>query len=297
MHYEMIIRILEKFLDENRIPQRLEEYNICLSKNEIEQQEIYAYNPDNKTITINLLMINNTVRTGDEQSELIDYALLCGLIEAYTTDKKNNTCGFGRIIVRNYYSELEYEGLTKAYIELLASRLLNRNVEENPNYVAMMLAQQLELIVGKKMLEALFKEDKDVLKKELQSIDTNISPKELLEVITQIQKKKSSYEDVQGIQNIFKELFVASTEKQEEKNNQELQPMQKKVDAYEAEMKKCFESGEKYVTITQKALEMKKQLQEEINYRQRQIKDMWAKFSNSIISKEMFDKYNGNQQK
>jgi hypothetical protein len=303
MDYKEMQTILEeflnkKFLNGNKIIQRRKEYIIYLANDCEEQQEIYECDHNKKKIIINLLMIHNIAKEEAKIKQLINYASLCGLIEATATNYEKKTCGFGNISTGKYCSTIEREGLTKAYIELLASRLLNRGLEENPNYVAMMLAQQLELIVGEEtMLEALFKEDKAVLKRKLQSIDPNSAPKELLEEITQIQKRKTTYEVVKNIQEIFKELFVITIKKQEEQNNQDLKTLQDEVNARASNTNEKISQSKKYLTDLQETLEMSKKLQEERNYRQRQIKDKYAKFSGSIISKEIFDKYIGNWQK
>ncbi len=303
MDYKEMQTILKKFLLKNSLPQKNFDankgiYSIMMNQQIKESPEIYECDYERKII-INLVAISNIAKSEEEQKQLINYALLCGFIQIASTShnkkKKTTSCGFGNI---NNIGIIEYEGLTKAYIELLASRLLNRSLEENPNYIAMMLTQQLEMIVGEEtMLQALFKEDKAVLKRKLQSIDQNSALKELLEEITQIQKRKTTYEVVKNIQEIFKELFVITIKKQEEQNDQDLKPLQDEVGTRASNTNEKISQSKKYLTDLQETLEMSKKLQEERNYRQRQIKDKYAKFSGSIISKEIFDKYIGNWQK
>jgi len=304
MDYNKMLEILKKFLSKKSLPQKNLDvnkgiYSIMMNQQIKESPEIYECDYERKLIIINLVAISNIAKSEEEKKQLINYALLCGFIQiasiSHNKKKKATSCGFGNIIDEE---TMEYGGLTKAYIELLASRLLNRNLGESPNYIAILLIQQLEMIVGEEtMQQAFFGEDKEILVKEISSIDSSVQGQGLIRFMSNIQKNNISFEDIQLIQNDFKNLFSIVIKEKEEEFAKKIDTLQQKTNKSEQQASEKLPQGKGFLQSFEDAYNGKNEISELKRDKDRIIREMMQQFINLTIEKSTYDKYNGDQQK
>ena len=243
MKYEEMIKKIEEFISIN--PELKKAFNKNIRhrftiefigiEEKTKLEETYKYDYNSNKIIINLKKINQSAKTEEEYNEQINYALLCGLLQMSSTTYKrgiSESFGFGEMQNRKYIKKPKYEGLTTGYTELLASEILNKNIEENPNYIIITIAKQLELIIGReKMLKAYFEnEKKDIIKNELRKIEPQLPVDELLDLITTIQENikqgTETYVRIFYLEAILETLFNKKILKYKEKQQKQTKKLE-----------------------------------------------------------------------
>ena len=246
MKYEEMIKKIEQFISAN--PELKKAFNKNIKhrftiefigiEDKTKEQEIYRYDYDKNKIIINIKKINKITSNEEEYDELINYALLCGLLQMSSTTYKrgiSESFGFGEIQKGIYSKKIKYEGLTAGYTELLASEILNRKIEQNPNFIIIMISKQLELIIGKdKMLKAYFgRENKDIIKNEIRRIEPQLPVDELLELRTTIQNNINegieTYQKIFYVGAILENLLRKKISKQQNKQQKQIEILKEKI--------------------------------------------------------------------
>lgn len=296
MKYEEIIKKIENIippipeLQKNFLKNIQHGFKIEYMCCENIQTEIYEYDYNTNTVIINLYLINSLSKNQEEINNLINYALLCGLLQMSSTYSKRQipkTCGFGSIYKKVHTERLEYIKLTKGYTELLASEIEQRNLEENSNNTIIMILKQLELIVGRNtMLEIYFGNEKNKLEQKLKKIYPELPVKEFLELIETIEQNEEEKENkIEYIQNMLKTLFEQKLRQIKTQQQKELELIKTKLEKSITAATINFDKKIPYLYDFQEALKNSKKIEEQQKNNDEIIKKMQEDFSKWIIRK------------
>lgn len=293
MEYEEIIRKIKNLTSpdpelQKNFLKNINGLTIEYNCNEGTSNEIYEYNYNSNTVTINLYVITNIAKNQKEINDMINYALLCGLLQMSSTNYKRQipqSCGFGKIIKKVHTEQFEYSTLTKAYTKLLASEIEQKPIEENQDNNTIIISKLLELIVGREiMLKAFFGNEENMLEKKLKKIDSELPIKDFLELITSVQQNSS--EEIQYIKETLKRLFEKKLNQIKIEQEEKLQPEKNEFQQIITQTSVKFDQQKQYITDFEKALKISESIEEQQVFNKRMIIEMKKEFDKwfSIIN-------------